>query len=121
MHKRTQAVVAAVLAAGIALVALPAAAQTYYTVNGQPAPYDVQFYMARNGLPPGDYWLDGQGYWGVMGNPNPLGNIHGGSYASPNGSGEQGSNGWSHYDNLNDFSVGGDNNGCYYAGDWSNC
>lgn len=112
---------AAVLAVGIAVAALPAAAQTYYTVNGQPASYEVQLYMAQNGLPPGDYWLDGQGYWGAVGDPNPWGNIYGGSYVSRNGSGEQGSNGWSHYDNLNDFSVGGDGNGCYYADGWSNC
>jgi hypothetical protein len=28
---------------------------------------------------------------------------------------------WSHYDRDDHFSVGGDGNGCYYAGDWSNC
>jgi hypothetical protein len=55
--------------------------------------------MAQNGLPAGDYWLDTQGYWGVMGNWQPLGNINPGSTVSRYGSGEQGSNGWSHYDN----------------------
>ncbi len=29
--------------------------------------------------------------------------------------------GWSHYDNMSGTWVGGDNNGCYYASDWSNC
>jgi len=112
---------AAVIAAMLATAALPAAAQTYYTINGQPAPLNVQLYMAQNGLPPGAYWLDSQGYWGVVGNSQPLGNIYSGSYVSRYGSGEQGSNGWSHYDNMSGTSVGGDNNGCYYSGDWSNC
>jgi hypothetical protein len=118
MRKLTLAISAAALAAGIAL---PAAAQTYYTINGQPAPYDVQLYMAQNGLPPGHYWLDERGYWGVWGNPNPVGNIYSGSYTSRYGSGEQGANGWSHYDNMYGFSVGGDSNGCIYADGWSNC
>ncbi|MGE0118204.1 MAG: hypothetical protein AB7S71_03045 [Dongiaceae bacterium] len=111
----------AVLVAGVALAALPSAAETYYTVNGQPAPADLQIYMAQNGLPPGHYWLDAQGYWGVMDDPNPRGNIYGGGYVSRYGSGEQGSNGWSHYDNTSGAWVGGDSNGCYYAGEWSNC
>jgi hypothetical protein len=114
-------IVAAGIVAGLATAALPAAAQTYYTINGQAAPSDVQIYMAQNGLPAGDYWLDAQGYWGVMGNPQPLGNIYSGTTVSRYGSGEQGSNGWSHYDNMSGTSVGGDNNGCYYSGDWSNC
>jgi hypothetical protein len=114
-------IVAAGIVAGLATAALPAAAQTYYTINGQPAPSDVQIYMAQNGLPAGDYWLDSQGYWGVMGNSQPLGNIYSGSYVSRYGSGEQGSNGWSHQDNMSGTWVGGDNNGCYYSGDWSNC
>jgi hypothetical protein len=114
-------IAAAAIAAGLAFSVLPAAAQGYYTINGQPAPYDVQIYMAQNGLPAGDYWLDGQGYWGVMGNLQPLGNIYSGSYVSRYGSSEQGSNGWSHYDNMSGSWVGGDSNGCYYAGDWSNC
>jgi len=114
-------IAAATIVAGLACVALPAVAQSYYTINGQPAPYDVQIYMAQNGLPAGDYWLDGQGYWGVMGNSQPLGNIYSGSAVSRYGSGEQGSNGWSHYDNMSGTWVGGDSNGCYYASDWSNC
>lgn len=113
--------IAGAIAAGLAFSVVPATAQDYYTINGQPAPYDVQIYMARNGLPPGNYWLDGQGYWGVMGNPQPVGNIYAGSSVSRYGSGEQGSNGWSHYDNMSGSWVGGDSNGCYYAGDWSNC
>jgi hypothetical protein len=114
-------IAAATIAAGLASIALPAAAQSDYTVNGRPPSYDVAIYMALNGLPAGDYWLDTQGYWGVMGNWQPLGNINPGSTVSRYGSGEQGSNGWSHYDNMSGTWVGGDNNGCYYASDWSNC
>jgi hypothetical protein len=121
MRTLMHALAAAALAAGVVVAALPAAAQTYYTINGQPAPDDVQLYMAQNGLPAGDYWLDAQGYWGVMGNPNPWGNIYSGSYVSRYGSGEQGSNGWSHYDNMSGTWVGGDSNGCYYTAEWSNC
>jgi hypothetical protein len=121
MRKLAHIIATAALAAGVALAALPAAAQTYYTINGQPAPYDVQLYMAQNGLPAGHYWLDAQGYWGAIGDPNPWGNIYSGSYVSRYGSGEQGSNGWSHYDNMSGTSVGGDSNGCYYSGEWSNC
>ena len=114
-------IAAATIAAGLALAALPATAQNYYTINGQIPSYDVQLYMAQNGLPAGDYWLDGQGYWGVMGDARPLGNIYSGSYVSRYGSGEQSSNGWSHYDNMSGTWVGGDSNGCYYTADWSNC
>jgi hypothetical protein len=121
MQRLKARIAAATIVAGLACVALPAAAQTYYSINGQVAPYDVQLYMAQNGLPAGDYWLDGQGYWGVMGNAQPLGNIYSGSTVSRYGSGEQGSNGWSHYDNMSGTWVGGDNNGCYYTSDWSNC
>jgi hypothetical protein len=121
MQRLKTRIAAATLAAGLASSALPAATQSYDTINGQQAPSDVQVSMARNGLPAGDYWLDAQGYWGVMGNAQPLGNISSGSDVSRYGSGEQGSNGWSHYDNMFGTWVGGDSNGCYYAGDWSNC
>src|SRR5215470_662148 len=96
MRQLKTRIAAATIAAGLACGGLPAAAQTYYTINGQAAPYDVQIYMAQNGLPAGNY-------------------------VSRYGSGEQGSNGWSHYDNMSGTSVGGDSNGCYYADDWSNC
>jgi len=115
-------IVAAAVAIGLAASSQTINAQSYdYTINGQPAAPAVAQYMANNGLSPGDYWLDAQGYWGAAGNPNPYGNIYAGTYFSRYGSGEQGSNGWSHYDSLSDTSVGGDSNGCYYAGDWSNC
>lgn len=120
MRKPTLLMAVAALATGLA-AALPAPAETWYTINGQPASYEAQQFMAANGLPPGHYWLDANGYWGVIGDPQPYGNLHEGSYVSRYGSGEQSSNGWSHYDNLNNFSVGGDANGCLYAGDWSNC
>jgi hypothetical protein len=121
MRKLKTIAAAAAMTAAVAMAGLPAWAQITYTINGQPAPQDVAAIMIANGLPAGNYWLDAQGYWGLVGNPEPLGNIHSGSYASRYGSGEQGSNGWSHYDNLSGMSVGGDSNGCYYAGDWSNC
>jgi hypothetical protein len=121
MRQLRRIAAAAICAAALGLGAAPAPAQVYYTINGRPAPPDVQRYMAANRLPPGHYWLNPQGYWGVVGNPRPLGNIYAGSYVSRNGSGERAANGWSHYNNLDGFSVGGDNNGCYYAGSWSNC
>ncbi|HTO82252.1 MAG TPA: hypothetical protein VMQ73_08455 [Methylomirabilota bacterium] len=115
-------IIGAAIIAGLAAASLPADAQGYYyTINGVPAAPAVAVYMASKGLPPGNYWLDAQGYWGVMGNTQPLGNVNSGTYFSRYGSGEQGSNGWSHYDSLSGTSVGGDSNGCYYAGDWSNC
>ena len=112
---------AATVAAGLAAVTLPAAAQTTYTINGQPAPYQVQQYMAANGLAPGHYWLNQQGYWGVVGESQPRGNIYAGSYVSRYGSGEQAANGWSHYSNSSGYYVGGDANGCIYTPNWSNC
>jgi hypothetical protein len=58
-----------------AAAARPAAAQAYYTINGQLAPYDIAMNMAANGLPPGHYWLNAQGFWGVVGYPQPLGRV----------------------------------------------
>lgn len=111
----------AAIAAGLAMATLPAAAQVYYTINGQPVTAEVQAYMAANGLPLGHYWLDDQGYWGMVGNPNPIGNIYAGSYAAGSGSGEQAPNGWTHYNPNAGYWVGGDANGCVYTPDWSNC
>ena len=57
---------------------VPVAAQRlrYYTVNGQVAPDNVQVYLAQQGLPPGNYWLDyATGYWGRVGDPQPWGNL----------------------------------------------
>ena len=50
-----------------------------------------------------------------------MGNIYAGSYIAGSGSGEQGSNGWSHMNNAADYWVGQDANGCVYTPDWSNC
>jgi hypothetical protein len=111
----------AIMAIGIAAVSVPSMADPYYTINGQTAPYEWQIYMASVGLPPGDYWLTQDGYWGVMGNSQPMGNIYAGNYIAGSGSGEQGSNGWSHMNNAADYWVGGDANGCVYTPDWSNC
>ena len=44
------------------------------------------------------------------------------TYNSRYGSGEQYSNGdWSYYSNVAGGGVGGSNDGCIYAGSWSNC
>jgi hypothetical protein len=111
----------AAAAIGIAALSVPSMAEMYYTINGQPAPYEWQVYMASNGLQPGNYWLTEDGYWGVMGNSKPGGNIFSGTYFSGSGSGEQGSNGWSHTNSAADYWVGGDANGCVYTTEWSNC
>jgi hypothetical protein len=121
MRTLTNIAAAVLMASGLAAASVPADAQTSYTINGRPAPVDVQRYMAMNRLPPGHYWLDRRGYWGVAGSPNPVGNIYAGSYASRHGSGGQASNGWSHYSNSAGTWVGGDNNGCVYTPNWSNC
>ena len=72
----------AVALAGVVLLPeRPAGAQVFYTVNGVPASPAVTMYMARNGLPPGAYWLNQLGYWGVAGNPMPMGNIYAGRAA----------------------------------------
>lgn len=123
----------ALLALGLAAAALPASAQAYYTINGQVPPPNIQMYMAANQLPPGHYWLDGNGYWGVMGNPAPLGNIYAGQqqggqqYVTPGGSGQVGPDGaWGHYTENptggGGFGVGGTGDGCIYTtSGWSNC
>ena len=66
------------VAAMLALAAKPAAAETFYTINGKPAQPYIASYMAAHGLPSGQYWLNQMtGYFGVIGNPDPLGNIYG--------------------------------------------
>lgn len=82
MERLKTSMAAAAIATDLTAPILPATAQTYYMINGQPAPPDVQMLMARSELPPGQYWLNGQGYWGRVGNPEPIGNIYSGSYVS---------------------------------------
>lgn len=67
------------VAMSVTAIAVPASAQ-YYTLNGQIPPLAVAQYMASNQLPSGDYWLNTQGDWGVVGNALPSGNIYTGSY-----------------------------------------
>ena len=118
MHKGLM--VAAV--SGIFMLAVPECwGQAYYTVNGVPVTPDVAAAMAAGGIAPGHYWLDQNGYWGVVGSQRPLGNLYEGSYLTQQGGGEQGSNGWSYYNSTTGTSVGGDSNGCYYTEGWSNC
>ena len=121
MKRLNTTIAALAIATALSPTIQPAAAASFYTVNGLPAPMDVQVFLYRNGFPPGDYWLNSQGDWGVVGDVNARGNIYGYAYATPHGSGERASNGWSHYDNTTGMGVGGDSNGCLYAGDWSNC
>jgi len=72
---------AAVAVAGILVIGSTAvtAQAPPYTINGQPAPPDLAYRLAAQGLPFGNYWLTQNGYWGVVGNSHPLGNI----YANP--------------------------------------
>ena len=119
-------------AGGFLLVSISAAAAQYYTINGQVPPPQVQAQLAQMGLPSGHYWLTADGYWGVMGNTTPLGNIYGATeYVTPNGGGHYGgSNGsWGHYidrsitpGNDGGFGVGSTGDGCIYTtSGWSNC
>ena len=100
---------------------MPAAAQAYDTVNGQILPAQMQEYLRSIGLPPGPYWLDEQGYWGVDSDAQPLGNIRAGTQFSRYGSGEQNSNGWSHCDTLSGLGLAIAPAGCVYADGWPNC
>jgi len=68
---------------GVLAAAPPLLAQAYYTVNGTPVDAATAQFMSSNGLPPGDYWLDANGYWGVDGNPTPMGNIRGAATGDP--------------------------------------
>ena len=54
----------------------PVRAQDWYFVNGKPVTRDVAQTMAANGLGFGYYWLAPNGNWGVVGNSDPIGNIH---------------------------------------------
>jgi len=66
------------VAATLVLAAKPAAAETFYTINGKPAQPDTASYLAAHGVPSGQYWLNRMtGYFGAGGNADPLGNIYG--------------------------------------------
>jgi hypothetical protein len=116
----------AVMIVGLAAMSRPALAQVYYTVNGAPVDAATAQYMWSNGLPPGHYWLNGDGYWGVVGNPVPLGNIRGlgpTDYITPQGGGEITNDGsWSYRNDTFGSNLGYDSGtGCYYTDGWSNC
>lgn len=66
----------------------PASAQTYdyYRVNGASMPLEMQQMMALNGLPPGNYYVDEVGNFGMIGFP-PMMNVNGGP-PLPGGSGQ---------------------------------
>lgn len=122
-------IAAACAALFLGAATLPAQAQ-YYTINGQPAPQEVQVYMYNNGLPPGHYWLMQDGNWGTWdayGNPVHLGNVNAsGQYQSHQGSGAYGDGYWNHYTEnptgSGGFGVGGTPDGCIYTtSGWSNC
>ena len=124
------------LAVAVVLLAKPAQAQGY-TINGMPLDFPTASYLSSLGLPPGDYWISHDGYWGVMNDPTPLGHLGGTQqgYYDENGSfhyfsggfvmggsGQVNPDGSSSYYNPNlGTSFGADGDGCYYVGDWSNC
>jgi hypothetical protein len=68
---------AALLTAAIAGAAAAAPVHHSYTINGQPVTPEVAQFLAHSGIPHGDYWLGADGDWGVVGNPQPIGNIYG--------------------------------------------
>jgi len=114
----TGRMVTLIIAVGLVATAIPALAQGLYTINGQPAPQQVEQYLAAMDLPAGDYWIDARGYWGVMGQP-PLGNIYSKTHVTRSGGGEQASSGWT--PTTDSPTAGGDSKGCFHAGSWSNC
>ena len=69
--------IALVVAFGVVATMSVANAQAWYYVNGQPVSRGVAVQMAARGLPFGYYWLRPNGNWGVVGNPDVLGNIYG--------------------------------------------
>ena len=119
-------VMAGVAAALMALSVSPSANAQSYTVNGQYVGPQLEAQMMAAGLPAGHYWYDAaSGSYGLMGSTAVLGNVYAGAYANPGVMGSSGqiyNNGsWIHTSPLIDGSVGGDGQGCYYVGDWSNC
>ena len=81
---------AVAVVAFLAIAPYAARAQVYYTINGQPAPPNVTYFLASHGLPFGNYWLNQNGDWGVVGSMIPLGNIYanGGNAYNGNGGGQ---------------------------------
>ena len=124
---------AAIFVAALGMLPKSALAQPFYTVNGVVASIEEATILSMYGLMPGHYWVDAYGNWGMVGDPLPRGNesysgsinYWVGDWRTGSGvfapSGERGSNGFSIYSPHSGSSVGGDNNGCYYVGDWSNC
>ncbi|MEO1601488.1 MAG: hypothetical protein AAFU49_13645 [Pseudomonadota bacterium] len=113
------------VAVGIAaLKPLTAEAQMLYTLNGVILDTGSAQMMARGGMPPGHYWIDGSGNWGRVGKSNPIGNING---VRPGirsgGAGEQYGNGsWSFGGGAAPRGgMGGTADGCLYTAGWSNC
>lgn len=106
-------VVAAGLGGAGALLATPAAAQTYdyYRLNGQTMALEMQQMMALNGFPPGDYYVDEVGNFGMVGYP-PVMNVNGGPPV-PGGSGQAATNGFSTPPNTG---AGGDSAGAGASG-----
>jgi hypothetical protein len=77
---------AALLTAAFAGAAAAAPGQRSYTINGQPVTPEVAQFLAESGIPRGDYWLAAGGDWGVVGNPQPIGNIYGSADFDDHGS-----------------------------------
>jgi hypothetical protein len=74
---RRSKLIALVAALGFVATGSVVEAQSWYYVNGAPAPPEVAEQMAARGLPFGYYWLQPNGNWGVQDNPDALGNIYG--------------------------------------------
>jgi hypothetical protein len=115
MQRLKARIAAATIVAGLASVALPAAAD-YHSINGQVRPMTSSSTRRRTAA--GRRLLAGRpGLLGRDGQCSALGNIYSGAVVLWQR--RAGLNGWSHYDNMSGTWVGGDNNGCYYSGDWS--
>jgi hypothetical protein len=64
---------------GLVLMSPSSAQAQDYSINGRPATPQEEARMYADGLPFGDYWYDvSSGYWGMVGDPRPLGHFNGG-------------------------------------------
>ena len=62
---------------GLTVLAPTVPPHDWYFINGEAATQPVALQMAARGLPFGDYWLHGNGNWGMAGSADAMGNIHG--------------------------------------------
>ena len=69
--------IAAAAVVAVTTIYRDAEAQGWYIVNGQPAPPALAQYFAARNLPYGQYWLQQNGNWGFVGNPDTVANLNG--------------------------------------------